>query len=119
MNKFIEIESRHGRLFYINIAQIVCIENFKTYRIIYLTDNDNIETFESYEDIKAKIDKNTEETRHGEWKKHFSYGCWHYDCPFCDEGFAVTEEFETNQLPRHCSNCGAKINGERKIENDS
>jgi hypothetical protein len=55
MNKFIEIESRHGRLFYINVAQIVCVENFETYRIIYLTDKDNIETFESYEDIKAKL----------------------------------------------------------------
>ena len=56
MSKFIEIESRHGRLFYINVSQIICIENFSTYRIVALTDKDNIETFESYEDIKKKVE---------------------------------------------------------------
>jgi hypothetical protein len=54
------------------------------------------------------------EVRHGEWKKHFSYGCWHYDCPFCDDGFATKEDFIINQLPKYCSNCGAKMDGERK-----
>ena len=111
MNKFIEIASRHGRLFYINVAQIVCIENFETYRIIYLTDKDNIETFEGYESIKAKIDKNTEVTRHGEWIKascsekdgdaHCSE-CHHWDWSDC----------------KYCSECGAKMDGKRRTDNE-
>lgn len=56
------------------------------------------------------------EVRHGEWIKHFSYGLWHYDCPFCDDGFAMAEDFEANKLPNYCSNCGAKMDGERKEE---
>ena len=54
------------------------------------------------------------EVRHGEWQKHFSYGCWYYDCPFCDDGFAMTEDFKPNQLPNYCSNCVAKMDGERR-----
>lgn len=55
--------------------------------------------------------KNFAEVKHGEWKKHFSYGCWHYDCPFCDDGFAMKEDFKVSQLPNYCSNCGAKMDG--------
>ena len=51
------------------------------------------------------------EVKHGEWIKHFSYGCWHYDCPFCDDGFATDAEFKINQLPHYCSNCGARMDG--------
>lgn len=47
--------------------------------------------------------------KHGEWKEHFAYGCWHYDCPFCDDGF-VTKERQIN-TPNYCQNCGAKMDG--------
>ena len=62
----------------------------------------------------AKLSADVVEVRHGEWKKHFSYGLWHYDCPFCDDGFAMAEDFEANKLPNYCSNCGAKMDGERR-----
>ena len=109
MNKFIEIESRHGRLFYINVAHIVCIENFSTFRIISLTDKDNIETFESYESIKAKIDKDVEVVRHGEWIRKDFKPCGHdYICSLC--GYAVPQTY------KHCPECMAKMDGERSEE---
>lgn len=47
--------------------------------------------------------------KHGTWREFFSYGCWHYDCPFCDDGYAVRERQKTPQ--NYCSNCGAKMDG--------
>jgi hypothetical protein len=49
------------------------------------------------------------EVRHGRWKEHFSFGCWHYDCPFCDDGYATKEKDKTP--PNFCQNCGAKMDG--------
>jgi hypothetical protein len=63
------------------------------------------------EQAQYLMDKGVDCVKRGEWKKHFSYGCWHYDCPFCDDGFATKEDFIINQLPKYCSNCGAKMNG--------
>ncbi len=52
------------------------------------------------------------EVKHGEWKEHFSFDCWHYDCSFCDDGFATKER--DNTLPNYCGNFGAKMDGVRK-----
>ena len=62
--------------------------------------------------VKEAPSADVEEVKHGEWIEHFSYGCWHYDCPFCDDGFATKEKCKTK--PNYCGNCGAKMDGERK-----
>jgi hypothetical protein len=49
------------------------------------------------------------EVRHGVWVEHFSFGVWHYDCPFCDDGYATKER--DNTPPNYCPNCGAKMDG--------
>ena len=55
--KFIEIESRHGTLFYINIAAIACIYRGDKFTIVeFVGEDEHIETFESYEDIKKKVE---------------------------------------------------------------
>ena len=41
--------------------------------------------------------------------EHFAFDSWHYDCPFCDDGFATKERCEA--LPNYCGNCGAKMDG--------
>jgi hypothetical protein len=51
------------------------------------------------------------EVKHGEWIESFSNGVWHYDCPFCDDGYATSGRDTTP--PNYCSNCGARL-GERK-----
>ncbi len=48
--------------------------------------------------------------KHGTWRESFSYGRWHYECPFCDNGYATKEKDETP--PNYCGNCGAKMDGE-------
>lgn len=42
----------------------------------------------------------------GEWKVTNNDGFWHYDCPFCDDGYA-----QETKLPvsNYCANCGAKL----------
>lgn len=50
-----------------------------------------------------------EPVRHGEWIEYFAYGCWHYDCPLCDDGYATKER--QIRLENYCQNCGAKMNG--------
>lgn len=49
------------------------------------------------------------EVKHGKWKEHFGFGCWHYDCPLCDDGYATKEKDKTP--PNYCGNCGAKMDG--------
>jgi hypothetical protein len=51
------------------------------------------------------------EVKHGVWKEHFAYDCWHYDCPFCDFGFAI--KIRQEDTPNYCPNCGADM---RRIE---
>lgn len=51
------------------------------------------------------------EVKHGKWQEHFSFGCWHYDCPFCDDGYATKEKDETP--PNYCQNCGNKMDGKQ------
>ena len=47
--------------------------------------------------------------RHGRWVETYSQGCWHYDCPFCDDGYA-TKQREKKPV-KYCCNCGAKMDG--------
>ena len=49
------------------------------------------------------------EVRHGRWIEHYAYECWHYDCPFCDDGYATKER--DNTPTNYCPNCGAKMDG--------
>jgi len=49
------------------------------------------------------------EVMHGAWVEHFSFGGWHYDCPFCDDGYATKARDKTP--PNYCPNCGAKMDG--------
>ena len=52
------------------------------------------------------------EVRHGRWEEHFAYGSWHYDCPFCDNGYATIKRDDTP--PNYCQDCGAKMDGKGK-----
>ena len=55
------------------------------------------------------------EVKHGEWIEHFNFGCWHYDCPFCDFGFAT--QIRNEDTPNYCENCGAKMDKKEGAEN--
>lgn len=50
-----------------------------------------------------------EPVRHGKWIENYAYGAWHYDCPFCDDGYAAKER--EKKPVNYCSNCGAKMDG--------
>lgn len=58
------------------------------------------------ETIRAITGRDVVEVRHGEWIESFSCGVWHYDCPFCNDGYATKERQEKTE--NYCSNCGAK-----------
>lgn len=45
--------------------------------------------------------------KQGEWKIHQNNEYWHYDCPFCDDGYATKGQDKTP--PNYCGNCGAKL----------
>lgn len=51
------------------------------------------------------------EVKSGKWQESFAFGCWHYDCPFCDDGYATKEKDETP--PNYCQNCGNKMDGKQ------
>ena len=44
--------------------------------------------------------------REGEWIVTNSDGVWHYDCPFCDDGYAQKEKLPA---ANYCENCGARL----------
>lgn len=47
--------------------------------------------------------------KHGAWKERHNLetGTWYYDCPFCDDGYAM--RVRDKNPPNHCHNCGAKL----------
>lgn len=53
-----------------------------------------------------------EEVKRGQWLEHYSFGGWHYDCPFCDDGFATKEKDTTP--PARCQTCGAIMDGAKE-----
>ena len=63
-------------------------------------------------DVKYMPTADVAEVKHGEWREHFAFGCWHYDCPFCEDGYAMKEK--DNTPPNYCQNCGAKMDRERE-----
>ena len=64
--------------------------------------------------IKSAPVADVVEVKRGEWKEHFAYDCWHYDCPFCDFGFAT--KIRQEETPNYCENCGAKMDLEEGAE---
>ena len=50
------------------------------------------------------------------WIEHYSFDVWHYDCPFCDDGYA-TRGLDTTP-PNFCSNCGARLSGVKSMEDN-
>lgn len=52
--------------------------------------------------------------KQGEWKIHQNDGYWHYDCPFCDDGYAT--KGKDNTPPNFCGNCGAKMDGKEEVK---
>lgn len=67
--------------------------------------------------VVAKLNSQKEKHGDGEWKESFSYGCWHYDCPFCDDGYATKVRDKTP--PNYCQNCGAKMDGTPQEEGET
>ena len=45
----------------------------------------------------------------GRWVEKYSFGCWHYDCSNCDDGYATEEQ--DKYKPNYCPNCGANMEG--------
>ena len=74
-----------------------------------ITQIDAVDIADAFENIPTA---DVVEVRHGEWIEHFSFGCWYYDCPFCDDGYATKEKDQTP--PNYCGNCGAKMDGTPK-----
>lgn len=62
--------------------------------------------------IDAAPAVDAEPVRHGKWIENYAYGAWHYDCPFCDDGYA-TKKREKKPV-NYCHNCGAKMDKEEK-----
>ena len=69
-----------------------------------------VETLPQAELITKTVE--TAPVRHGRWVETFSQGCWHYDCPFCDDGYA-TKQREKKPV-NFCSNCGAKMDAKEE-----
>ena len=61
-------------------------------------------------EIEAAPAADAEPVRHGKWIENYAYGAWHYDCPFCDDGYA-TKKREKKPV-NYCPNCGAKMDKE-------
>lgn len=51
------------------------------------------------------------EERKGRWIEHRNEktGMWHYDCPFCDDGYAMSAR--DKNPGNFCHNCGADMRG--------
>lgn len=61
--------------------------------------------------IEAAPAVDAEPAKHGKWIEHYAYGAWHYDCPFCDDGYATKKREKKPE--NYCSNCGAKLDKEK------
>ena len=57
--------------------------------------------------IETAPTADVEPVRHGRWVEHYAFGAWHYDCPFCEDGYATKER--EKKTVNYCSNCGAKM----------
>jgi hypothetical protein len=61
-------------------------------------------------DVAPAVD--AEPVRRGKWIENYAYGAWHYDCPFCDDGYATKKREKKPE--NYCHNCGAKMDKEKK-----
>lgn len=75
----------------------------------------NNEIWQLKEEIKRL--QNERKPNEGKWIEHYSFDVWHYDCPFCDDGYATKGRDTTP--PNFCSNCGAKLSGVKCEENNN
>lgn len=66
-----------------------------------------------YENVKEIVESTSaakvREIKYGKWLEHFAYGSWHYDCPFCGDGYATMRRDRNPQ--NYCGNCGADMRG--------
>lgn len=69
-------------------------------------------------DVEIKCDQfknksDFQEVKHGKWKKHTDDGdCDYIECSVCGEEFyPPNNEFTFDVIPKHCQNCGAKMDG--------
>ena len=84
--------------------------------------NQNKEEAFGYDAIKilAEIEyaptADVAEVKHGYWIKHRDDGdCEYIECSVCGEEFyPPNNEFDFDKYPKHCQECGAKMDGERK-----
>lgn len=59
--------------------------------------------------IKNLKTADVHEVKHGKWIESYD-NSWHYDCPFCNDGYAT---INIDERPYNfCPNCGAKMDKE-------
>lgn len=88
------------------IKRVYCADcnNYNGIRCRACNFSDSIDIIEDASTVDA------EPVRHGKWIETYAYGAWHYDCPFCDDGYATKER--EKKPANFCSNCGAKMDKE-------
>lgn len=74
----------------------------------------NDEIWQLKEEIKRL--QNERKPNEGKWIEHYAFDVWHYDCPFCDDGYATKGRDTTP--PNFCGNCGAKLSGVKSMEDN-
>jgi len=47
--------------------------------------------------------------KRGKWIESYNNNCWHYNCPFCNDGYTTINK-DISQY-NYCSNCGADMRG--------
>lgn len=106
-----EIERRCGVMArYIDADEALKIINNYANAIDYDCDNCKV-VVDAIKDIVSIIcpKADVEEVKHGDWIEKSKYGYWYYDCPYCDDGYALKER--DGNKPNYCHNCGAKMDG--------
>lgn len=73
--------------------------------------------------LKAILSRNPDadvvEVKHGEWiEKEGAYGDIYYDCSNCKNDWTTIDGTPQDNFMRYCPYCGAKMDGERKRENE-
>lgn len=67
----------------------------------------NTEGIDRCNNYSPKANKGNHKQSEGEWIVTYNNGFWHYDCPFCDDGYAQEAKLP---ISNYCANCGARLN---------